>query len=376
MVRYFVAVVIFVFSSSVFADWVDATSASYCSNTGPTNACANTPPLNTAWRWRYWRNDGPSCVEQFICQKWSPNGTSPCDSPQEWNQQTQQCGYPEGFCADKSGEDAGMVENSPTAPGYELLCYSGCAVEVAEFFQRTDNNNWVIAYRYTGQECGPGDPLGEPDLPPGEEGPPAINPHTPPDTDGDGIPDDNDDDIDGDGIPNSEDDDKDGDGIPDNNDPSPGGPGEQERESSAHVALNCAQSPSCSGDAIECAQLVELWRLRCKGGGDSEQVDESLATEIISDVNAGGVDGLIDVAAEIESSLSDPAGITLSSGLTSGFTNLFPTLACTDLAFEFKGSSFVIPCSKTADFRELLRYVLYVMTAIYLYHLARKPVGE
>jgi len=38
------------------------------------------------------------------------------------------------------------------------------------------------------------------------------------DTDGDGIPDNQDDDIDGDGIPNSEDDDDDGDGIPDTED--------------------------------------------------------------------------------------------------------------------------------------------------------------
>lgn len=312
---------------------------------------------------------------RFVCFEWV--GGSPCPSGEVWSNELQQCvsdGEPD--CAEKAGEDAGLVEDSPTAPGYEALCYSGCAVEVSEYFQRTDNDNWVIAYRYTGQPCGDGDPLGEPDIPPGEEGPPNIQPNIPPDTDGDGIPDSNDPDIDGDGIPNSEDTDSDGDGIPDIDDPSPLGPGQQEPPSSAHVGSDCVQTPSCSGDAIECAQLVELWRLRCKGGGDTEQVDESFIGNILNDVSGAGVDGLDDVEQAISESIDDPSGIEMPSGFNSYFTSLFPNPSCADITFSYQSRDFTISCVKTADLRTLIAYIMFITTCLYLYNLARKPVGE
>lgn len=96
-----------------------------------------------------------------------------------------------------------------------------------------------------------------------------------PDTDGDGIPDSNDPDIDGDGIPNSQDPDKDGDGIPDEDDPTPQGEGPQ---NSVDGGGTCSTRPSCTGDAVQCAILFQLWSARCEAekrekGDDGETSD-------------------------------------------------------------------------------------------------------
>lgn len=353
-----------------FADWVNV--GAVCTGGGPTceSLAAGSP-----WRTRYWRACNPSSWgDEVFCDKW-PSG-SPCEDGKVWNQGTQTCDVSPEYCEALQGEDAGIVENSPTPPGYELICYSGCAVEASEFFQRTDNNNWVIAYRYTGQVCGPGDPLSEPDLPPGEEGPPALNPNQPSDTDDDGTPDSNDGDTDGDGIPNSTDTDDDGDGIADEDDPSPNGPGQQEQPSAANVALNCEQSPACTGDAIQCAQLVELWRLRCVGGGETEQVDEGLSGEIVGDVSDTGTAGLDVVEDAIADSLDDPSGIEMPSTFSNFLTTIYPNPSCSDLSFNWMTGTFLVPCSKTAELRTLMAYVMFIVTVIYLYHLAIRPVGE
>lgn len=366
------AVFLAFYSSSSFAAWQVYGTFS-CDKAARTTYCQNQSTSNGSVPWRletevYACGDG----KRYRCQLYF--GGSPCTAPQTWNQTTQQCVAP--VVCPSAGSDAGLDENAPTAPGHALQCFGSCAVFASEFFQRTDNNNWVILYAYTGQPCGPGDPLGEPDLPPGEDGPAPVNPNQPSDTDDDGTPDSNDGDIDGDGIPNATDTDTDGDGISDDNDPSPQGPGQQEEESSAHTSLDCEQTPSCTGDGIQCAQLIEIWRLRCTGGNDTEQAADSLHDSIISDVLQSGSSELDSVQQEIQDSVNDPSGIEMPSGFKTYFTALFPSVSCADISFNWKGSAFVISCSKTADIRTLMAYVMFFTTIVYLYHLARRPVGE
>jgi hypothetical protein len=102
------------------------------------------------------------------------------------------------------------------------------------------------------------------------------------DIDGDGVPDRIDDDIDGDGILNGSDPDQDGDGVLDVDDPTPQG----EQQSSASGGGTCASRPSCTGDAVQCAILVQTWLSRCESsdgadgeGGDSgDGIDWDAAT--------------------------------------------------------------------------------------------------
>lgn len=89
-----------------------------------------------------------------------------------------------------------------------------------------------------------------------------------PDNDNDGIPDDEDPDDDNDGIPDDIDDDDDNDGIPDPNDPTPSGEGEDQKNE-VRGGGNCGASPICTGDAVQCANLYQLWKIRCATDDDS-----------------------------------------------------------------------------------------------------------
>lgn len=93
-----------------------------------------------------------------------------------------------------------------------------------------------------------------------------------PDTDGDGVPDDDD------AFPNdpNESADSDGDGIGDNADFSPNDPtdgadspgeedGDDEGDNTASGGGDCKAPPSCQGDGIQCNQLFQQWQIRCSG---------------------------------------------------------------------------------------------------------------
>ncbi len=88
------------------------------------------------------------------------------------------------------------------------------------------------------------------------------------DTDGDGVPDDQD------AFPNdpNESKDSDGDGIGDNADVAPNDPDNgkdkdegNEKDNQAGGGGTCGAPPSCSGDAIACNTNWQIWRMRCQG---------------------------------------------------------------------------------------------------------------
>lgn len=92
------------------------------------------------------------------------------------------------------------------------------------------------------------------------------------DTDGDGVPDEDD------AFPNdpNESQDTDGDGIGDNADFSPNDPtdgsdtpgeedGDDEGDNTASGGGDCKAPPSCKGDGIQCNQLFQQWQIRCSG---------------------------------------------------------------------------------------------------------------
>lgn len=100
-------------------------------------------------------------------------------------------------------------------------------------------------------------------------------PEPKPDSDGDGVPDDED------AFPNdpNESVDTDGDGIGDNADIAPDDPdngkddGEgDEKDNKAGGGGDCKTPPTCSGDGIQCNQLYQLWRARCAVEGQGGSV--------------------------------------------------------------------------------------------------------
>ncbi len=146
-------------------------------------------------------------------------------------------------CSSRPGE---YTWTSPTGKPQDV-CSKGCAYTYA--VDASDPKGYV--YMPGGGVCEST-----------EENEPKI------DTDGDGIPDDQD------SFPNdpTESKDTDGDGIGDNADIAPEDPENgkdkeegDEKDNQAGGGGTCGAPPSCSGDAIACNTNWQIWRLRCQG---------------------------------------------------------------------------------------------------------------
>lgn len=176
--------------------------------------------------------------------------------------------YYAGTCAAKPPISGGLgVPYDYSLPGSPLsVCVNGCSFALAEGQTSVstyviDGVTWTSVDGFTnlgGATCLPT---------PADE----VDP-VPPDADGDGVSDSLD------AFPNdpTETTDSDGDGIGDNADFSPEDPtdgqdtpgeedGDDEGDNQAGGGANCAAPPTCSGDGIQCAQLFQLWKLRCQG---------------------------------------------------------------------------------------------------------------
>lgn len=155
--------------------------------------------------------------------------------------------YPAAATCTARPDEYGWSPPSGTA-GSEPVCYNGC-----KYTQVADPSGGFYAPN--------GDVCTVADTPP-----PVI------DTDGDGVPDEDD------AFPNdpNESADSDGDGIGDNADFSPNDPtdgsdepgeedGDDEGDNTASGGGDCKAPPSCKGDGIQCNQLFQQWQIRCSG---------------------------------------------------------------------------------------------------------------
>lgn len=182
--------------------------------------------------------------------------------------QTQEC-WANGNLQTTVNSDAeyysGLCSGRPTEYGWApngagFVCSEGCTYE----FSLDAGSSTGSSYLPSGDTCSAGD------FPP-----PKV------DSDGDGVPDDED------AFPNdpNESKDSDGDGIGDNADIAPDDPtnGEDdgegnESDNQASGGGDCNAPPSCSGDAIACNTNWQIWRLRCSSAtvtGDPTQCGAS-----------------------------------------------------------------------------------------------------
>lgn len=159
-----------------------------------------------------------------------------------------------------------------------------------------------------------------------------------PDTDGDGIPDGSDPDptnpdTDGDGIPDGEDPDSDGNGIPDDEEGEPGP--ESEYTEGACEPGEQIQEPDCSTelDAIQCGIYLNNWHLRCEEkqrhqeligtdefrGGDSltdgDNPDNTVKSKEVS--FSGFLDGLDDSGSGFGGAMTCPPDKQINLGFGS-----------------------------------------------------------
>lgn len=207
-----------------------------------------------------------------------------------------------------------------------------------------------------------------------------INNNIDPDVDGDGIPNNTDGDVDGDGVPNSQDTDSDGDGVPNADDPTPNG--NQQDNSELAGGKSCNVTPFCKGDAIQCAIHYQLWKTRCEEQKQQEQQD--LLTDVDSSFNPGVIDYSDTFSTAVDDAISgitgddlDGQGVSsLAQTVQDSIIGIFPTAqACTDIVISFFGkANLVISCIRLQQMRDLLGWLLYVLTAYYLFKLALTPI--
>lgn len=134
----------------------------------------------------------------------------------------------------------------PPTQGGSNVCDGGC-----QFQGGVDLITGRSVYSPTGAICGTN----------------GTEPSTAPDTDNDGVPDQDDD------FPNdpTETTDTDGDGVGDGSDTDPDDPtngsddgtGDNEDDNQASGGATCGQPPQCTGDAIACNTNWQIWKMRC-----------------------------------------------------------------------------------------------------------------
>ena len=205
-----------------------------------------------------------------------------------------------------------------------------------------------------------------------------INNNIDPDIDGDGIPNNTDGDVDGDGTPNSQDTDSDGDGVPNADDPTPHG--NQQDNSELSGGKGCNVAPYCKGDAIQCAIHYQLWKTRC----EEQREQDSLLTDVDSNYNPGVIDFSDSFGAAVDGAISgitgedeDGQGVELlAQTLETSVIDIFPdTTNCTDVVLSFFGKgNLIISCTRLQTMRDILGWLLYVLTAYYLFNLALTPI--
>lgn len=223
----------------------------------------------------------------------NPDGSETVFCGENYNADNYECsnvlGYVDGLqlCADDrdsceaSGGFYGIITSDPDEIN-NATCYPS---STADNIPTCDFDEAVQVYV---NDLGEGSYGCTPASPPVEDDPTTTPPEEA-DTDGDGIPDKDDPDIDGDGVNNSIDPDIDGDGLVNEDDPTPDGDG---IDGAVDGGGSCAQRPSCTGDAIQCALLFQSFSARCEAAVGNQNL-ENIASGIdglgsgLSDINTG-----------------------------------------------------------------------------------------
>ena len=159
--------------------------------------------------------------------------------------------FPSGQTCSAREYEHGWYDPDPNDDEAPVYCFNGCKYEGATQTGGPGTVIWVPSGSVCTSQDAP-----EPTI----------------DTDGDGVPDEDD------AFPNdpNESADSDGDGIGDNADFSPNDPtdgsdtpgeedGDDEGDNTASGGGDCKAPPSCKGDGIQCNQLFQQWHIRCSG---------------------------------------------------------------------------------------------------------------
>lgn len=126
---------------------------------------------------------------------------------------------------------------------------------------------------------------------------------------------------------------------------------------------SCNEPPACTGDAIQCAILIETHKQNCRTIPDPTLSDDEIGGNVAK-INKTFTDGM-------------PADMGISAFdsqqyVSTSFFNLSGS-SCQAIPFTFRTMNYQFdPCQKLAPFRNLMGWFFYMWTAISIVQLARE----
>jgi hypothetical protein len=193
------------------------------------------------------------------------------------------------------------------------------------------------------------------------------------DPDGDGLPNDQDPDDDNDGIPDGSDTDANGNGVPDVDSDNDGTPDYADPDDDNDGVLDELDDDQDGDQAGDC-DPTEKDYAECIGQLDQVQSDYS--NRIIERENADSYQRLDQWQQSVADSLGDDPGIVGPTGLEADLAGVFQVGACSDISFQVQGQTFTISCTKLQILRDVLAWVLSIVTLIAVFNIATGRTAE
>lgn len=170
-----------------------------------------------------------------------------------------------------------------------------------------------------------------------------------------------------------------------NNQPGPGTPidtQDSDRASEQTARDSLAELKKIQKNTSDSAKALK--ELSEKGLGDNtEELSDAEANQIIQNGASGswddpatGVWGELDEHTGSIGDIGDGEngyGSGMLDGVGDSVTGLIDQGSCQELGFTFKGNDFSLPCDKTKKIRDLLSWVLYILTIWFLFDIVTTP---
>lgn len=111
-----------------------------------------------------------------------------------------------------------------------------------------------------------------------------------------------------------------------------------------------------------------------------EEVGDDASSNLLESADAAALSSL-DAAAEVVTDGIDGivgnSPIDEPTGIGSALTSILPSSSsCQPLQFDFPGRPLTLPCDHFEEFKEIFGWFLWLSTAIYIFQLATKPIGD
>ncbi len=142
------------------------------------------------------------------------------------------------------------------------------------------------------------------------------------------------------------------------------------------AASDCSIQPTCAGDEVQCAILVQNWKDSCINASDGEGQKNTLNKSFTDKADADLKKYADDAVKDVTDFQTNGVGFKDSpSALRSAFLAYIPQpQSCQDILFKSKIFEVNISCSWANIFKLIFAWFLSLLAAAHIWSLATKPV--